>query len=156
LTGFRLWKTRDDVWRVCRNLAEEVIMKVRTMELIGRQVGVSLRMGDGTHWGKYVTLKHGVRHINEMAECLQELLVTWPGGAVIKCGVWLSMCEPWQQLQLAPEWWKTERLSVALDAINRKFGLFTVRPATLARVNELIRPEVTGFLGDRQYQLGEV
>ena len=41
-----------------------------------------------------------------------------------------------------------------MDRINDKFGLFTVYPANLLG-RELIRPEVTGFLGDKYYQLGQ-
>ena len=39
-----------------------------------------------------------------------------------------------------------------MDKINQKYGLFTVYPAQLLG-GELIRPEVTGYLGDKYYRL---
>ena len=47
-----------------------------------------------------------------------------------------------------------EKLLSATDKINSKYGLFTVYPANLLG-RELVRPEVTGFLGDKYYQLSQ-
>ena len=45
-----------------------------------------------------------------------------------------------------------QKLLNAVDKINQKYGLFTVYPAQLLG-GELIRPEVTGYLGDKYYRL---
>jgi hypothetical protein len=53
---------------------------------------------------------------------------------------------------LWPQWHQREKVAKAVDSITERYGLFTVRSGTLAKAN-LIRPEVTGFLGDKAYQL---
>jgi len=56
---------------------------------------------------------------------------------------------------LLPSWQKHEAIQKAMDLVNNKFGIFTLHPAAVPPKNELIYPEVTGFLGDKIYQLGE-
>ena len=40
-----------------------------------------------------------------------------------------------------------------VDKVNEKYGLFTMYPGVLLG-SELIRPEVTGYLGDKYYRFG--
>jgi hypothetical protein len=42
----------------------------------------------------------------------------------------------------------------AVDKVNNRLGLFSVYPASLLG-GELIRPEVTGYLGDKWYRFGK-
>ena len=44
-----------------------------------------------------------------------------------------------------------QKLLNAVDKINQKYGVFTLYPAQLLG-GELIRPEVTGYLGDKYYR----
>ena len=84
---------------------------------------------------------------------IQKLYKQWDSGfKIIKFGVRLSLLEPSNQKPLLPNWHKQERIQLALDRINHRYGLFTLHPATIKK-EHLIRPEVTGFLGDREYQL---
>ncbi|OGJ21204.1 MAG: hypothetical protein A3J60_00075 [Candidatus Pacebacteria bacterium RIFCSPHIGHO2_02_FULL_46_9] len=70
-----------------------------------------------------------------------------------KLAVRLSLLEPWSSVpqSLLPAWQKEESLSAACDTICTHYGLFAVTSGLLARGHRL-RPEVTGFLGDKQYQ----
>ena len=46
---------------------------------------------------------------------------------------------------------RREKLLGAADVVNERYGLFTLYPASLLG-GELIRPEVTGYLGDKWYR----
>jgi hypothetical protein len=48
-----------------------------------------------------------------------------------------------------PEWEKRKIYGI-VDSINDKFGSFTLYPAKLLGAS-IIKPEVTGYLGDRVY-----
>ena len=67
---------------------------------------------------------------------------------VRQAGVWISnlvfndQCLMFNQRQ---------KMLEAADEVNRKFGLFTLYPASLLG-GELVRPEVTGYLGDKYYR----
>lgn len=74
---------------------------------------------------------------------------------VIKFGVCLAMLKPENEVNplIWPEWERRQKLTAAADKMIQKYGLFSVRPGTLAR-GRLIRPEVTGFMGDKKFLFG--
>ncbi len=72
-----------------------------------------------------------------------------PVAEVRQAGVWLTNLT-FGNLQL-PFLERREELLRASDAVNGKFGLFTLYPASLLG-GELVRPEVTGYLGDKYYR----
>lgn len=153
ITGYQLCKNKDIVRMVLLNLIEEVTHKTRQMGLAGRFVWVGLN-GRDQYWSAHRTLQYYIRHTSEMFDLIYNemygsLEKTFP---VIKFAVRLGMLRPIEQtpLPLFEQWQKKEKLSESLDAITEKYGLFTVKPASLMS-HKIIRPEVTGFLGDRQY-----
>lgn len=154
ITLFQLATDESTIKRVLYNLCTEVIYKVRTQHLAGRLIGVSLT-GQDRAWGRHVTLKRSVNHTSEFFTEVLRLYQTWRRSfPVIRFAVFLSLLHsttPSQQ-SLLPEWWEAERVETALDEINNKYGLYTVRSGLLA-TDPVIRPEVTGFLGDKSYQL---
>lgn len=155
ITGYRLCASELQIKAILLNLTEEVTAKVRAMDLAGRYVG--LHLSGNTHsYAVHRTLKYYIRHTPEMFAILyDQLYQSWRRSfPIIRFAVRLGLLKPLTQLTqpLLPQAQKQERLSQALDAVNRKYGLFTAFPATLLN-KPLIRPEVTGFLGDRQYQL---
>lgn len=153
ITGFRLYQKRAEIKSIIYNLCLEIIDKVRAMGLSGRQVFLSLN-GQNHYWSSHRTLKVPLNHASALIDEVRKLYQEWPGNfAIIRFAVRLSLLEPHRQDQILPSWQKSEALQTALDKIHQRFGLFTVHPATIDR-SQLIRPEVTGFLGDRQYQLG--
>jgi len=153
ITGYRLHDSEEEIKAVLLNLMEEVTHKVRRMNLSGRYVSIYLN-GHDQHWHAHRTLQYYVRHTKELFDILyNELYLNWKRRfKVIKFGVRLGMLAPISEIPrpIFPSWHKQEKLSEALDAITEKYGLFMVRPASIPKEN-IIKPEVTGFLGDRQY-----
>lgn len=164
LTCFKVWQDEASIRHTMYNLIEEVIYKARKLGLAGRSVSIGLRgqgeyNGPSPHWFAHRRLPHPVRHSREMFEVLYHQLYQqwrrpWP---IVKVSVQLSDLKPWAEMQpvLWPEWHRQEVISTALDTLTHKYGLFTVRPATMLQ-HQLIRPEVTGYLGDKNYQLGRL
>lgn len=153
ITGWRLCNDEGEIERVLLNLLEEATHKLRKMDLVGRKIGVSL-WGHDAYWGEYRTLKYWVRHTDEIWTLLYEGMYrrwkrTFP---VIKYGVWIGDCRPLSATpqSLLPEWKKRERVYGIVDKVNDRFGAFTLHPARLLG-GKIIRPEVTGYLGDKVY-----
>lgn len=153
ITGYRLENDETVIRRVLLNLLEEATYKVRRMQLAGRKVGIALWGHDG-FWSAHRTLKYWVRHTSEIFPILYgQLYRNWQREfPVIKFGVWISGLQPITAVQqsLFPDAAKRERVSQALDAVNDRWGGFTLMPAALLG-GSVIRPEVTGFLGDKTY-----
>jgi len=153
ITGFKLTDSEEVIQQTLYNLCEEVISKVRQMDMAGRHVAAFL-MGENKSWYRHVTLKHYVSHTPEFFHLLyDEFYRAWQRDfKVIRFGVFLGGLKKMNEvpIPLFPTWHKQEQIHQALDQINQKYGLFTIRPATLTNC-PLIRPEVTGFLGDRKY-----
>lgn len=138
------------------NLAEDMCFKARRMEMAGQHVGFYLRDIDGNGYGRHVKLKGYVRHTDEIHRIMMQQFnqLKWDQTPIIKAGVWLGDLKPMAEIPLnwLPHWNQQERVSKAVDSVNEKFGLYTVKPARLMNFH-IVRPEVTGFLGDRTYQL---
>ena len=153
ITGWRTTSQAQEILQVLLNLTEEVTFKTRAMNLAGRQIHLSLS-GQDQHWHTHSTLKFPIRHTQTMFAIIKnQLFPTWsPHFAVIKFAVALSLLKPLKQTQppLWLDWHQTERLAEATDSVNQRFGLFTIKPASLLN-HKIIRPEVTGFLGDKHF-----
>src|SRR5258708_2657621 len=153
ITGYKLCDDEEQIRRILLNLLEEATYKLHKMHLSGKGVGISLR-GHDQYWGKHLTLKYYVRHTNEIFHLLygklyKEWKRTFP---IIKFGVYIFDLKPTRDipLSLLPGFQKNETLYETIDAVNNRFGLFTLRPATLLG-GSVIKPEVTGFLGDKTF-----
>ncbi len=153
ITGYKLCDDEAVIRRVLLNLLEEATHKLRAMDLSGRKIGISLH-GHDESWGDFRTLKYWVRHTSEIWELLYDgMYKRWDRSfPVIKFGVWIGDCRPTSIVPvcLLPEWSKREKVYGIVDKINDKYGSFTLMPATLLG-SPVIRPEVTGYLGDRVY-----
>ncbi len=153
ITGYKLCDDEFQIRRVLLNLLEEATHKLRAMDLSGRKIGISLH-GHDTYWSEHRTLRYWVRHTDEIWSLLYDgMYKKWDRQfPVIKFGVWIGDCKPTRSTpqSLLPEWSKREKIYSIVDKINDKFGSFTVKPATLLG-GPIIKPEVTGYLGDRIY-----
>jgi len=154
ITGWQLCNSESVIKRTLYNLVSEIIYKVRSMNLAGRLVSISVN-GGGRSWSNHVTLKHHICHTGELFQYVYyDLYKKWRRPfPVIKLAVRLGLLESRADLSqsLLPKWQKEERVSVACDKLVSSYGLFAVTSGLLAR-GPIIRPEVTGFLGDKQYQ----
>ncbi len=153
ITGYHLYDKEEEIRAVIYNLISETISKVRKMKLAGREVAIFLT-GEGQSWHSHLTVKRPINHESEMFELLYtKLYKNWSRNfKIIRFAVRLSLLEPMGQTSLLTNWQKQERVHQALDKVNEKYGLFTARSGALLN-QPIIRPEVTGFLGDRLYQL---
>lgn len=154
ITGYKLCDDEGEIRAIIANLISEVIHKTRKMGMGGRQVGIYL-MGEDQSWGEHLTLKHFINHEREMFDLLyNKLYLGWRRSfKIIKFAVRLSLLQKLGQNSLLPDWQKIEAIQIAFDKINSKYGLFTITNGNLTN-RPVIRPEVTGFLGDRIFQLG--
>ncbi len=163
LTCWQVWDNELAIKRVLYNLTEEVMYKVRKLGLAGRWVYISLRgkdrAGQVQYWRQHFLAPHPIRHASEMFDIIyNQLYQSWQRQfPVIKCSVRLGELKPWAEFQpvLWPSWHKQEQVATALDKITQKYGLFTVQSGAMMGAPP-IRPEVTGFLGDRDYQLSRL
>jgi len=145
------------------NLAEDMCFKARRMKLAGCDVGFSLNDTDGEHWGGKLHLRQRwVANTDEVFSLLnsifhdiyQEWLPHDLPSKIIKVGVWLGGLRPTNELPSSwlPEASKQAQIFRAIDTVNEKHGLYTVTSGKLLNFR-IIKPEVTGYLGDRTYQM---
>ena len=154
ITGFRLCDDEDQIRQIIRNLIEEATMKTRQMDMAGRHLSIFLE-GENRIWHRHQTLKYYVRHPDEVFALLYNgFYKRWQRSfPIIRFGVRVSLLKPMSEISgcWLPQWQKRERIWKAVDTINEKYGLFSIRPGTLLK-SKIIRPEVTGYLGDKLYQ----
>lgn len=159
ITGYQLLDTDEAIKKVLYNLVVETTHKARQMDLKGRYVSLAVwgSTKSNQSWHSHRTLTYFLNQTQEMWEVVwndlyQSWQRPWP---VIKFAVRLGMLKPDTQVnqRIWPQVQKRQQLDEAVDQISNKYGLFTVKSGTLLQAN-LIRPEVTGFLGDKTYQLG--
>lgn len=154
-----LWDLVDDlqvIKRVLYNLTREVIYKVRKMKLAGRHVGVSLSGSDHLVWYNHKTYQEFVDRTPQMFELVwQHLAAGWQQDfKPIKFRVSLGLLKSINRItpSLLPDRQKQEAVESAVSEIDERYGLFTVRSGLLCEKDKLIQPEVTGYLGDQDYQ----
>lgn len=152
-TTHRLLTDRNQIKKLIRNLCEEACVKARKMNLCGRYVGFALRSKNETWYG-HKTLKNYIDDGKKMYDLCLQLAKNWQVKDVIFCGVTLAMLtnKNYMPLPLYTKDKKREELIVAEDQINNQFGDYTVFPARLLGM-DIIRPEVTGYFGDKKYRL---
>lgn len=159
-----LWDLEDDeqqIKKILYNLTREVIYKVRQMNLMGRRISLALwgshHLGD-VSWRQHQTLGYYLNHTQEMFDWIyHQLYSSWHRSfKPIKLRVALSLLKPKAEVNpnLLPSWHQQEAVESALDEISQRYGLFAVRSGLLTKSDQIIKPEVTGFFGDKQYQLG--
>lgn len=154
---YTLYQDSTDLVKIkatLRNLCEEIAFKAREMDMKGRMIGVAVR-GGGMEDFVHKTLKYFLDSGREIFETVWQLFsqMKWVG-SVRFLGVWLGDLKPNQELtlNLFPEKQKEEKLNLAMDQVNKKFGELTLYPAVMLG-NSSIKSEVNGFLGDKSYQL---
>jgi len=162
--------SRQDVYKIARNLAEEAAFKARTMALAGRYVGFCLRTStrgwSGSKddervksWYGHRTLKNYISSGKELFDICKIISADWPFGKpqdkpIIFCGVTLGMLtkKDFLPIPLFEEARRHSRLVEKVDEVNNKYGDYTLFPAQLLGM-PIIMPEVTGYFGDKKFRL---
>lgn len=163
-TTHRLLTTRAEVYQVARNLCEEAAYKARSMNLAGRYIGFMLRTGgkswsgnnrgDIKSWYGHKTLKSYVWQGSDLFNLCRQISAGWDFKNIIFCGVTLGMLSALeaQPIPLFEKDRKMDKLVNSVDQVNDKYGHYTVFPAQLLGM-PIVMPEVTGYFGDKKYQL---
>src|SRR3989344_5816548 len=110
-------------------------------------------------WYGHRTLKNYIDLGKEVFDVCKIISRDWLFGKpqdkpIIFCRVTLGMLtkKDYLPLPLFPADQKYNDLTLAGDKINNRFGDYTIFPANLLGV-DIIRPEVTGYFGDKKFQL---
>lgn len=166
-TTHRKLTTKSEVYKVARNLCEETAHKARAMNLAGRYVGFMLRTGgrswsgndrtDIESWHGHRTLKTYIYRGSDLFNLCRRISAQWDFNNIIFCGVTLGMLTALetQSIPLFEKDRKLDRLVNSVDTLNNRYGNYTVFPAQLLGM-PIVMPEVTGFFGDRKYQLARM
>ncbi|TSC84546.1 MAG: DNA polymerase IV [Microgenomates group bacterium Gr01-1014_16] len=145
--------SKFEILKLTRNLVEEACMKLREMGMCGRTFCLSLDglpAGRQDFWAR-VTIKTPTDDPLVIYDLLNKEYEKRPTTGVRQAGVWISSLMFNVQGSMFN---KRPNLLRAVDKVNEKWGLFTMYPGVLLG-SELIRPEVTGFLGDKWYRFRE-
>jgi DNA polymerase IV len=141
------------------NLAEDVCFKARRMKLAGQHVYLSLSDTDGNWMGNELRFHTYICHTTEVFGFLDQIfhsLKMKMKAPIIKVSVRLGNLKPLTEIPICwlPQWDKQQKVFAGIDKVNQKYGLYTVKSASLVGF-KILMPEVTGFLGDKTYQFGE-
>jgi nucleotidyltransferase/DNA polymerase involved in DNA repair len=158
---FTLYKNTKDlniIKATLRALCEEAAFKTREMKMVGRTVGLEIRgeLSDGARSGdgRHKTVKYFIDKGSDVFEIVWDLFdkMKYQGSARF-LGVWMGLLSNKESLTpcLFPEEQRKEKLTLAVDKINKEFGELTLYPAVLLK-GEMIKSEVNGFLGDKAYR----
>jgi DNA polymerase IV len=145
-TTYAALDDEQEILKLIRNLVEEAAAKLREMGMVGRTFCLSL----DNFW-----VRKTVDSPTDDPLIIFSLLASYfakgyEGQPVRQVGVWISNLTCNAQCKMYKN---RDELLKAVDRVNEKYGLFTAYPASLLG-NTLIRPEVTGFLGDKWYRFG--
>ena len=150
-TTFAEVESQAAIEMLVRNLVEEACAKLREMGMAGRTLWLSLRSGKGekSFWTRR-TVKAPTNDGLVVFELLWKDYKQSPLAGVRFGGAGVSNLIFNYQV---PIFKRRQQLLGAVDRVNDKWGLFTLYPARLVG-GELVRPEVTGYLGDKWYRFG--
>jgi DNA polymerase-4 len=150
----RTYTTFRDVWRewevkkLVRNLVEETAGKLREMEMAGRTLSLILSSTAGGNFWTRRTIMNSTNDPLTIFTLLWKEYENKPLLPVRFAGVGVSNLMNNLQCKIYD---RRDNLLRTADVINEKHGYFMIYPARLLG-GEIIRKEVTGFLGDKRYQ----
>lgn len=147
-TTYKVLSAKCEVLSLVRNLVEEACLKLREMKMVGRTFCLSLS-GEEGFWARKTIFVPSDDPLIIYDLLVKEYAKNHVLG-VRKAGVWISNLMFNAQCLMFS---RREEMLKATDVVNKKYGLFTLYPASLLG-GELIRPEVTGYLGDKYYRFG--
>jgi len=142
-TAFSALNAQRTVLNLVRNLVEEAAAKLREMNMAGRTFCLFL-----DHFWARKTLHSSTDDPQIIYDLLARAYEQNPVTGIRQAGVSVSNLIFNYQFLIFDQ---RQKLLNAVDKINQKYGVFTLYPAQLLG-GELIRPEVTGYLGDKYYR----
>lgn len=151
-TLFKDTRNPYEIKGLIRNLCEEAAWKLRRLGLASRQFGISVR---GEHYSRagYHTAKSYTDDGREIFDRVFGLYQSWRWPYAVRfAGIWVSLLARQGSLPLPlfPEP-RRRRALQAVDQLNGIYGEYTVYPAVML-YSKIIRPEINGYLGDKQFR----
>jgi len=143
-TTFKTLSTKHEILNLIRNLVEEAAEKLREMNMTGRTFCLTLN----GFWARKTIVSPTADPLIIFGFLSLEYKKN-PVVGIRQAGVWITNLIFNFQF---PIFKQRQKLLNSVDKINQKYGGFTIYPAQLLG-GELIRPEITGYLGDKYYQL---
>jgi len=142
-TTFKTLSTKHEILNLIRNLVEEAAEKLREMNMTGRTFCLTLN----GFWARKTIVSPTADPLIIFGLLSLEYKKN-PVVGIRQAGVWITNLIFNFQF---PIFKQRQKLLNSVDKINQKYGGFTIYPAQLLG-GELIRPEITGYLGDKYYQ----
>ncbi len=148
----------DDLSRICMKLCEKMGRRLRRHGLSARGIHVGLLYEDHSRWHKGQMMRRRMHATSELFEAAQHLFSQQPQHKIVKkmgvsCYELSPECQE-DQLNLfdnAQDEQKTKKISRALDAINDRFGEYTITPAIMLKKEDIV-PDLIAFGGVREIE----
>lgn len=127
-----IMRTWPKAWAVCQKLAEKTARRLRENKLTARKIQLVLSFVPHDHWKKTVN----VLPFSDSQTITRIIYGLWQEipqeNQPIKIAITVSNLEPNSQTRkLFPAEERLDKLYVAVDKINDRYGAFTIKPATI-------------------------
>jgi len=157
---FTRFTNANSVWekrQTLRNLCDEVGEKLRKMNLKCKRIGLSVRGKETSYWGQGRVGFYGTSDGKDIFLVAEKILNSFGTSEPLRFfGVFVT--DIFEDIApTVPMFNKDRRRQVileAVDRINETYGSLTVFSGNLVG-NELVAPEVNGYLGDKYFLLSE-
>lgn len=134
--------TPEEISPVMQKLVEKMSRRLRKAGFKARGVHLGIGYRDHTFWHRGMSLESYVFDSRDIYKLMYYLLKRAPYRKPIReIGVTcfdLSKSESGSQLELFSDVEKKERLNQAVDGVNDKYGNFTIRPASLIGMEDIV------------------
>ena len=134
-----------EIARLLCKLTEKMGRRMRRLGYAARGVYMAFLYADNTHWHKRAMTSTPLYDSNEIYKRVMQLYAAAPQGKPIhslSVSCYGLVKEPLQQLSLLEDVQKKHDLTNALDAINERWGEFTITPATMMGMDDTILDRV--------------
>lgn len=141
---------KQSIYNLCLEAAE----KLRNVDMAGRLVAFFIR-GEEQSYAGHLTRRVFTNDGSEIFKIAYSIFKESGFQYYVRfLGVYVGLLEKCSNIPISifEEERKREVFLKALDSVNKRWGDFTIYPATILG-GELIRPEVTGFFGDKKIRL---
>ena len=134
-----------EIARLLCKLTEKMGRRMRRLGYAARGVYMAFLYADNSHWHKRAMTATPLFDSNEIYKRVMQLFAAAPQGKPIhtlSVSCYGLVREPLQQLSLLEDVQKKRALTNALDAINERWGDFTITPAVMMGMEDTILDRV--------------
>ncbi len=154
---FTRYTNADTVWekrQTLRNLCDEVGEKLRKMNLKAKRIGLSVRGKETSYWGQGKVGFYGTNDGMDIFTVAEKILNSFGTDTEPLRFFGVFVTDIFEDVAPTVPMFVQDRrrqtILEAVDKINETYGSLTVFSGNLIG-NELVAPEVNGYLGDKFY-----